>query len=150
MEHQNSTHLWSTPKKSLIRIKHREMDYAAEVVWKVSIEIWYLITIFCQDCVADWIQCNWCESTLNYSLKIHSQLSIALRVHWVCSPLTVRSEPPPSGSVLPNPAGFLSAYMVGRMSEMCWILILCSSLCVRSGLGQGVKHIPEGVEGRCF
>lgn len=32
------------------------------------------------------------------------------------------------------------------MWEMCWILILCSSLCVRTGL----KHIPGGVEGCCL
>lgn len=36
-----------------------------------------------------------------------------------------------------------SAYMVDRMWEMCWILILCSSSCVLTGL----KHILGGIEG---
>lgn len=83
-----------------------------------------------------------------HTQNIYFQLSVSSREQRVFSPLTV-SEPPPRGSVLPNPAGLFSAYMVDRMSEMYWILIPCSSLCVRSGLGRGVKHIPEGIEGFC-
>lgn len=40
-------------------------------------------------------------------------------LHWPCV-----SESPPKGSALPNPAGLFSAYLLDRMSEMYWILIL--------------------------
>lgn len=55
-----------------------------------------------------------------------------LREHWVCSLLMVCFWASTQGiTVLLSPAWLSSAYMVGRMSEMHWILILCSSfLCL--------------------
>lgn len=45
-----------------LQIKPREMDYAADVVWKVSMNVRYLITFFAVT-VAIRIECNRFEST---------------------------------------------------------------------------------------
>lgn len=130
--------------------ENTEMNDAVEVIWKVSMDgfILFLNMTLCRS----WISCScnkssWMRKQLfgATSEVLFNTFSVTVKEHWVCSPCV--SEPPPRGSVLPNPSGLFSAYMVHRMSEMHWILILCSSLCVRSGLDRGVKHIPETVRG---
>lgn len=74
-----------------LQIKPREMDYAADVVWKVSMNVRYLITFF-----LPWLlRLELNVTALNpqrrklLTQKIHFQLRTTLREHWVFSPLTV-------------------------------------------------------------
>lgn len=111
-----------------LQSKAEGIDYAEEVL-KVPIKI-------------EW---NCFESTKEVTLSknIFSAKNYLKREHWVFSSTDcVFQSLQLGGSVLPSPAGWFSAYMVEKMREVRWILILCSSSCVRSGL----KRIPEGVE----